>query len=71
MASPDSKAPPRMDSSSEEAGKNEEIMLHTSSGKSSFAKRIWDKSGLNAGMLVLMVKFECCSTSNYLKLSIN
>ena len=57
--------------SEDEARKSEEIVLDSSSTKPSGIKRIWDKSGLNVGMLVLMVKFECCSTSNSLRLRIN
>ena len=66
MASLEDKAPPPVDSSSEEALKNEDI-LSSPPKKVSFFKRIWDKSGLNIGMLVLMAKYEVSWATSFSK----
>lgn len=46
----------RQDSSKEDAGKDEDGTPTNVSRETSLGKTIWDKLGLNVGMLMLMAK---------------
>lgn len=58
MASSDSRASRPMDGPSERGGENEQTKSDANSKEASFLKRIWEKTGLNAGILIFMAKYD-------------